>query len=166
MKPYLSLGIYRPTRWRASVVGRELTDLTASLGLVPHFDPVHGPLELKGRNWASKLLHAEVRRRTFATKQAEGWHFDGDTTPGSRPDCAIVLWCSNSPTEIKWQKPVLDDGDLGYAESVKVWQPKPYEVVIFHNLHVLHRRPAGASRVRYVFRQRVQIPQNNILRLP
>jgi hypothetical protein len=150
MKPYLSLGKYMPTKWRASVVGRELTDLTAKLGLEPHYDPAHGPLELKGRNWVSKVLHAEVRRRTFSTKQAEGWHYDGDLEPNSKPDCAIITWASNTPTQIKWRNNPDKEFDL-------VFQAKPYEIVVFRNLECLHRRPPNAPRVRWLFRQRVSL---------
>lgn len=165
MKPYIVLGTYKPSKWRASTVGRELTDLTNRLGLQPHYDPLHGPLELTGRNWVSKVLHAEVRRRTFKTNQAESYHYDGDLQEGSRPNCAIVLWASNSPTEIKWQSnraSLLINGE----KLDTVFQPKPYEVVIFHNMHCLHRRPAGVPRIRWVFRQRVSLPSKSVLELP
>lgn len=156
MKPYLSLGKYMPSRWRASVVGRELSDLMAKLGLQPHIDRVHGPLRLTGRNWSSEILHAEVRRRTFSTKQAESFHYDGDLEPGANPNCAIVLWASNNPTEIKWR----DYYGGAHPAELKIYQPKSYEVVIFHNMHCLHRRPAGVPRIRWVFRQRVSLPTN------
>ena len=144
--PYKSLGIYRPERWSARRIGQDLCRLTRRAGCIPHVDPAHGPLERVA--WRSDRLHAEVRRRSFKTKMAEGWHYDGDTTPGARPDCALVLWASNNPTEIKLRTP--SDG--------RVFQPRPYEVVIFRNLECLHRRPPGAPRVRWVFRQRVAIP--------
>jgi len=145
MKPFIVLGIYQPERWRAQQIGQDLTDLTARLGLQPHYDPAHGPLKLKGRNWSSPHLHAEVRRRTFKTTQAESFHYDGDLEPNSRPDCGIVLWASNHPTEIKLR-------NLDF-----VVQPKPYEVVLFHNLSCLHRRPPNVPRIRWVYRQRVQL---------
>lgn len=163
MKPYLSLGKYMPSRWRASIVGRELTDLTAKLGLLPHYDPMHGPLELTGRNWVSKVLHAEVRRRTFKTNQAESFHYDGDLQEGSRPDCAIVLWASNNPTEIKWRQCQCGAcGDTRQPKSIheEIYSPRPYEIVIFRNLACLHRRPANVPRIRWVFRQRVSLPTN------
>ena len=163
MNPYLSLGLYKPSRWRASVVGRDLTNLTCELGLQPHYDPMHGPLKLTGRNWVSKALHAEVRRRTFKTQMAEGWHYDGDTTPGSRPDCALVLWASNNPTEICWRDNLKNDEE--HFEK-GIWQPRPYEVVIFRNLSCLHRRPASVPRVRWVFRQRVDLPTKGVMELP
>lgn len=151
MKPYLSLGFYKPSRWNAYLVGRELTDLTHKAGLVPHVDPAHGPLERVA--WRSDYLHAEVRKRSFKTKMAEGWHFDGDTTPDSKPKCALVLWASNMPTQIRWSSAVVHGGI-----NEEVYQARPYEVVIFHNLHCLHRRPPGVGRVRWVFRQRVALP--------
>jgi hypothetical protein len=165
MKPYLSLGIYKPSRWRASVVGRELTDLTAELGLIPHIDRHHGPLKLTGRNWSSELLHAEVRRRTFRTNQAESWHFDADLEPKGDPNCIIVLWCSNTPTEIKWQESSCGVNEIG-KDSRRIYQPKAYEVVAFHNKHCLHRRPANVPRVRWVYRQRTNLGPSCHLVLP
>ena len=156
MIPYKVLCTYKPSRWRASVVGRELTQITAELGLTPHVDPAHGPLPLTGRNWVSVPLHAEVRRRTFKTNMAEGPHFDGDTTPGSKPDCALVLWASNNATELKWRNYLGNDCFI----DGKIYQPKPYELVIFHNLHCLHWRPKGVPRVRWIFRQRVAVPKH------
>src|SRR6266704_6685063 len=78
MKPYVVLGVYHPVIWKSWRVGRDLTRMTRELGLKPHVDPKHGPLH--SVPWYSEELHAEVRRRTFKTKQAEGWHYDGDTT--------------------------------------------------------------------------------------
>jgi hypothetical protein len=145
--PFLSLGFFKPERWNARQIGYELTARTQSLGLTPHIDPAHGPLPLKGRNWASVHLHAEVRRRTFKTAQAESFHWDGDLEPDAKPDCGIVLWASNHPTEIKWRN---GDGTI--------YQPRPYEVVVFANLCCLHRRPANCPRVRWIYRQRVALP--------
>lgn len=148
MKPYIILDKYYPIKWNAERVGQELTAITASYGLVPHIDPAHGPL-LKVP-WVSEKLHAEVRRRTFNTKKAEDWHYDGDTTPGSKPDCCLVLWATNHPTEISWQD--------------KIYVPEPYEIVIFKNMSTRHRRPVGCPKIRWVFRQRVAVP--NHLNLP
>lgn len=152
--PYKVLGTFMPDmsdpKWKAWRVGRQLTSLTAECGLEPHVDPCHGPLH--NVPWYSEPLHAEVRKRSFKTKMAEGWHFDGDTTPGSKPDCAIVIWSSSHPTEIQY------NGDI--------WQPKPWEVAVFRNLSVLHRRPADVPRVRWVFRQRVAVPPLSHLELP
>lgn len=159
MKPYLVIGHYKPSRWRASVVGRELTDLTCELGLEPHYDEAHGPLKLTGRNWSNELLHAEVRRRTFHANQAEGYHWDGDLEPNSKPDCAIVTWASNTPTQIKWR-------EQHDKEFEMVYQAKPYQVIIFRNLACLHRRPPNCPRVRWLFRQRVGLPPKSVLELP
>lgn len=161
MKPYISLGIYRPLRWNAYQVGQDLTSLTHKLGLVPHFDPAHGPLERVA--WRSELLHAEVRKRSFKTKMAEGWHYDGDTTPSSKPSCALVLWASNMPTQIRWQAAAYTVVHPTDGEFNAVYQARPYEVVIFHNLHCLHRRPEGVGRIRWVFRQRVALPTTMVL---
>jgi hypothetical protein len=154
VKPYLVLAIYRPSRWRASTVGQELTAITQELGLQPHQDSSHGPLHLTGRNWVSFLLHAEVRRRTFATKQAEGWHWDSDLDPNGNPNCAIVTWASNNGTQIKWRG------------EEKIYQPSPYEVVVFNNSKCVHRRPPNCPRVRWLFRQRICLDSAKHLELP
>ena len=145
MKPYIVLGVYKPERWNPTIVGLDLTRLTKSKGLIPHVDPAHGPNKLV-KSWYSEKLHAEVHRRTANVTSAEDWHYDGDITPGSKPDCCLVLWSSNHPTEIQYQG--------------KIFMPKPYEVVIFKNMSVKHRRPAGAPRVRWLFRQRVAVPSH------
>ena len=152
MRPYIVLGTHRPQRWNAREIGLHLCDLTRQAGLIAHWDPTHGPLERVP--WHSVALHAEVRRRSFRTKMAEDWHYDGDTTEGSKPDCAIVLWASNNPTLIKVR---------GTPNAI-IYQPKPYEIVIFSNIRFLHRRPPNVPRIRWVFRQRVKLPTN--LELP
>lgn len=144
MNPYLAIAHYIPDKWNAQQVGEKLTDITRRLGLIPHDDPAHGPLHSAA--WFSDELHAEVRRRTFKTKQAEDWHYDGDTTPGSKPACCLVLWATNHPTEIMYKD--------------KIYVPAPYELVIFKNMSVVHRRPEGCPRIRWVFRQRVAIPNH------
>jgi hypothetical protein len=151
--PYLVIGRYHPKEWRAWLVGRELCNLTRRLGLLPHHDPAHGPLKLV-KSWFNESLHAEVRKRTSNAMSAEGWHYDGDTTPGANPECCLVLWASASPTEFK------------FNNSDTTYQPQPYEVVIAHNLHTVHRRPAGCPTERWVFRQRVAVPDSKVMRLP
>lgn len=146
MKPYVVLATYHPTKWNAKQVGLDLTGITREAGLVPHVDPAHGPLVLVGRSWSSDSLHAEVRRRTFKTTQAEDWHYDGDTTPGSKPECCLVLWATNHPTEIDYKG--------------TIYTPNPYELVIFKNMSVRHRRPADCPKIRWVFRQRVAVPSH------
>lgn len=142
MKPYIVLGTYKPTLWKAFRVGRDICAITKAAGLTPHFDPKHGPLH--GAAWYNEALHAECRRRTFKTKQAEGWHYDGDTTPGSQPDCCLVLWSSCQPTWIKW--------------NGSVYTAKPFEVIVFRNMSVTHRRPPNCVKNRWTFRQRVAVP--------
>ena len=160
-KPFIVLATFKPEKWSARIIGQALTDITDSYGLVPHDDPAHGPLPLKGRNWVSIALHAEVRRRTFRTQMAEGWHYDGDTTPGAKPKCCLVLWASNHPTEIRFR------GSLEHpdAEAQVIWTPRPYELVLFNNLDCVHRRPLDCPRIRWVFRQRVEVPSHPIISL-
>ncbi len=141
MKPYKVIGIYKPIRWKAWIVGRDLTDMTATMGLVPIDDPKHRH-QFKAP-WCSRELVAYVRRRTVGNPRAEGWHQDGDLVPGSLMDDSLVLWATNTPTELK-----TTDG--------KIWRPEPYEVIIFRNLSCSHRRPPDCPKVRWLFRQRVQ----------
>jgi hypothetical protein len=155
MKPYKVLGVYHPKTypadrwnshagWRAWAVGEDLTALTASLGLVPHIDPEHGAQTWPA--WYNLKLHAEVKRQTPEHPGGEDWHYDGDTTHGANPDCAIVLWASVCPTDIRLHT------------SNKIWRPEPFEVIVFNNRHCSHRRPPEAPKNRFLFRQRVQIP--------
>lgn|SRR5678815_295918 len=145
-KPYLTLAKYIPPEWDSKRVGLYLTSLTADLGLIPHKDPAHGPIHWKGGSWFSEPLHAEVRRRTSFKKEAESWHQDGDTTPGAKMDCALALWASNTPTEFRW--------------NGTIWRPGRWELVLVRNLLVKHRRPPLAPLVRWVFRQRVEVPKH------
>lgn len=147
MIPYVVLGTWDRANcdlhdWNPARIGAILTGRTLAQGLIPHVDPMHGPLETAA--WYSIARHAEVRNYTFSTKQAEGWHFDGDTTPGSKPDCALVTWATSKPTEFMFEG--------------KIYQPEPFEIVIVRNLAVTHRRPEGCARYRWLFRQRVQVP--------
>lgn len=150
MRPYRVLAVYKPSRWNARQIGCELTELTHNHGFKPHVDHSHGPLILTGKAWSSVPLHAEVRRRTFKTAQAESFHWDGDLDPKANPNCLIVLWASNTPTEIKWR------------HEATIYQARPYEVIVFDNTRCLHRRPLNAPRIRWVFRQRV-VPEKGEL---
>lgn len=141
--PFLVLGHFVPKIWKAYECGEAITKITKKLGLIPHDDPLHGAQEWCP--WYSKSLHAEVKKWTPPKKQGEEWHQDGDTTPGSKMDCALVLWASNNPTEFK-----TPDG--------KVWQPQPYQIVLARNLSCLHRRPPNCPEKRFMFRQRVKVP--------
>lgn len=142
-KPKLYVHYSSPAKRRAAAakVGEYLVKFTADLGLVPHIDPAHGPIE-QAKAWYSTKDHAEVRTLTMASS-AEDWHYDGDDTDGADPNCAMVLWTSVMPTELK-----TPDG--------KIYQPNPWEIVIFNNMRVLHRRPPGCPKHRWVFRQRCQ----------
>src|SRR6266568_2775907 len=133
--PFVVLGTYKPDKWNATKVGLDLTNLTKKAGLIPHVDPAHGPNKLV-KSWFSEKLHAEVHRRTASVQAAEDWHYDGDTTPGSKPNCCLVLWSTNHPTEVMFEG--------------KVYTPKPYEVIIVKNMSVKHRRPAEVPRVRWL----------------
>lgn len=143
MKPYIVLGNYRPNRtpWRAWRTGRDLLEITGRAGLVPHYDPAHGPEP--GASWKDVDWHAQVRRYNLGGP-GNTWHYDGDDTPNANPECWMVLWANCAPTLIRWK-----DGD-------RVYQPDPFEIVVFSNLGTLHRRPDDAPRDRWTFRQRIR----------
>lgn len=143
MKPYVVLDVYKPPKWRAWRVGKDLTNLTEVTGLVPISDPAHRH-QVKAA-WCSKELVAYVRRRTVSNPRAGSWHQDGDLVPGSKMNDCLVLWTTNTPTEIK-------------SLTGEIYVPKPYEVILFKNLSCYHRRPSECPKVRWLFRQRVEIP--------
>jgi hypothetical protein len=153
MKPYISLGFYRPKRWNAREIGMHLVQMAKQAGFVPHDDPAHGPLKLTGKNWSSVALHAEVRRRTFKTAQAESFHYDGDLEPLAKTDCWIILWASNTPTWIKWRFAAVEGIRV---DDTLIYKPKSYELIAFENIRCLHRRPPNCPRMRWIFRQRAQ----------
>src|SRR5438552_18641216 len=95
--PMVVLERYKPGRYHAETIGQELLSITRKHGLIPHYDPAHGPIHWR-RGWWSEQDHAEVRRVTISAPSAGDWHKDGDTTAGARMDCAIVTWASVAPT--------------------------------------------------------------------
>lgn len=138
MAPYKVLGIYKPSIWKSWVVGRDLVALTRRLGLVP-FPSTDTRYE--SAPWSSRVDHAHVRRKTLRKQDGAQWHQDGDY--GHLPmDHGLVFWSNKTPTEFKV-------GGL-------VYQPRPFEVVLFRNLEGMHRRPPEAERRRWLFRQRVR----------
>lgn len=143
--PYLVLKQrYCPKTWRAWQIGRDLTNLTRKLGFVPLDDPAHGPQTF--RAWCDEDLHAEAGWVTYKKGQGEDWHQDGDLEPGSRMDNAMVLWANRTPTEFRF--------------GGKIYQPKPFEVILVRNLSCHHRRPKNAPTRRWLFRQRVEVPKH------
>lgn len=148
MKPYISLGTFKPSKWRASIIGKELTEFTRQRGLRPFLnDEIQRNERAIWKDWA---LHAEVRRTAVIGSEGTSFHQDGDTST-SNMDCALVLWSNKWPTQFR--------GNDGV-----VYQCKPFEVVIARNLACTHRRPPEADGKRWSFRQRVAVPAS--LRLP
>jgi hypothetical protein len=147
MKPFVTIGVFIPPweTWRAWKIGEALVKRTAAVGLQPHHDPVHG-CEPRA-SWSDESLHAQVRRFNYNGPGGD-WHYDGDTTDGANPNCAMVLWTNTHPTEFK-----------NKGEST-IYTPKAYEIVLFNNMTTLHRRPANAPEKRWVFRQRVRLPKD------
>ncbi len=143
MKPYVVLGTYTPKKpWRAWRIGRDLCRLTKAAGLVPINDPKHRH-QTKAA-WCDITQCAYVRRRTVRNPKAAGWHQDGDLVAGSEMDNCVVLWCSNTPTQFRV-------GGVHY-------EPKAREVILVRNSGLTHRRNPDAPRMRYLFRQRVEMP--------
>lgn len=140
--PYKVLGIYRPKKGRkAWFIGRALTRRTALAGLSPLVDT--NIKQNKGAAWYSEKLHSEVRKTAVLGSEGTSWHQDGDTSPGANMNHRLVVWASSNPTQFKF-------GD-------KIYQPKPYEIVMIDNLGCYHRRPPGVNGFRLSFRQRVTI---------
>jgi hypothetical protein len=139
------LGTYIPPFWKCWKIGQDLTDMTRRLGLVPLDDPRH-PAQA-WTPWNSLILHAEVKRWTPSHPKGAEWHQDGDQTPGSRMDHALVLWSTRMPTQVR-------------DKEGRVWTPQTYEVIIFKNLSCAHRRPPEVKGERFTFRQRVEVPKH------
>lgn len=145
--PYVVLTTYKPNQNNCAAIGKDLTTFTKKLGLIPFENP-----EIKRNKkaaWSNYDLHAEVRKTAKSGSEATEWHQDGDTSTNSM-DFAMVVWADREPTEFKI-------GD-------KVYQCKPYELVIARNLGCYHKRPNEINGERYFFRQRVEVPKD--IKLP
>jgi len=144
-QPYVVLCNYYPAKpFRAWKVGRDLTKITAELGLIPF--PRIGGKTNDGAAWNKPDLHAEVRLTSHGDAEGASWHQDGDNTPGADMNSALVLWADRLPTEFQ----SINNG--------QIYQPRPFELVIVRNRGCLHRRPPKAEGFRMSFRQRVVIP--------
>lgn len=144
--PYKVLFDYVPPYLECPVIGTQLLyRLRLYYGFLPLNDPEHPAQDWTP--WNSVKDHAEVKNWTPDAPDGKAWHQDGDITPGARINCAIVLWANKTPTEFKW------------TSNGKIYQPKPYEVVVFHNAHCYHRQPPKCPNLRYIFRQRIEIPK-------
>jgi hypothetical protein len=141
MKPYIIIKErYDPPEWNARKIGEALTTMTYLFGLRPLKDPNHRH-QVRAA-WCDKNKVAYVRRRTVRDPRAKGWHQDGDLDNGLL-DSSIVLWTSNTPTEIR-----TFDGDIIV--------PPNRSVILIRNNACYHRRPPDCPRVRWLFRQRVR----------
>lgn len=144
-RPYVILQErYIPSKWRAWRIGRDLTALTKLLHLKPLKDSVHGPQTF--RAWCDEELHAECGWRVYSNGAGSDWHQDGDTTPGSRMNNAMVLWSNRTPTEFLYKG--------------RIYQPRSFEVILVRNLSCKHRRPGSVPERRWLFRQRVEVPKH------
>ena len=140
MIPYEIIGHYEPTKWNPQKVLRELIQISREHGLQPL--PI-GSYRLHKTKWKSFSDHADLMRRRPKNDTTDSdWHQDGDTT-GTDRVCGLVLWSSNTPTEIRWRG--------------AVYVPPRRSVVLIDNTQVYHRRPPESPRVRWFFRQRVKI---------
>lgn len=149
-KPYVTLTFYHPDQMKAWIVGRDLTAYTARIGL----EPLPGTDKIKqnlGAAWYRADRHAEARLTAVPGSEGTGWHQDGDTSPGANMDHALAVWADREPTQLHWN--VRHRGE-------EVYQPSPFELILFRNLSCFHRRPPEASGFRMSFRQRVKIPSH------
>lgn len=152
MLPYFVLATYIPKWWphppkeTCEEIGLDLVAITKKAGLKPLHD---GVLEAQDWcPWVDMKLHAEVKRYTPDYAKSEDWHQDGDLDPGANMNHALVLWTTKFPTELDW--------------NGHICQSAPFEVILFRNLAVRHRRPLAAprGRERHFFRQRVELPKH------
>ena len=143
--PYTVLGTYIPKKGRKCwFIGKALTRRTALMGMKPLVDPYIK--QNAGAAWYSPELHAECRKTAVLGSEGTSWHQDGDTSPGANMKHGLILWANSNPTEI-----------YSVHSDKIVYQPKPYEVVLVHNLDCRHRRPPHVEGFRLSFRQRVTI---------
>src|SRR5258706_16345065 len=119
MKPYIVLDTYYPPFLKCWKIGEDLTALTKSLGFRPLNDPKHPAQDWTP--WSDLNLHAEVKNWTPDAPDGKEWHQDGDTTPGSKMDCRIILWADKTPTQFRHYQNQPKD----WGESGVVYQPKP-----------------------------------------
>jgi hypothetical protein len=142
-KPYIVLKVYRPKENKCLTIGQDLTNITKELGFIPFKND-----EIKRNEkaaWFDYELHAEVRKTAVRGSEAEDFHMDGDTSTNDM-DFAMIVWADNAPTQFKFNK--------------KIYQPKPFELVIARNLSCYHRRPHNIQGDRRFFRQRVEVPKH------
>ena len=145
---FIVIARYIPTRWRLWKVGRDLCEITRLFGLIPLPLGMH---RLHKAKWVRASLHADILRRAPVHDTIDlDWHRDGDIT-GANMNCGIVLWSNICPTQIRPCSNGSEPHVLG-----EIVQPQPFEVVLFNNLDVVHRRPPNAPQKRWLFRQRVQ----------
>ena len=136
----LHIGTYKPKRWRGSIIGPAILEITRSYGLVPL---INDSIQRNAKPiWASLLDHAEVRRTAIVGSEGTSWHQDGDTTTDEM-DFGLVLWSQHNCTEFK------------YPDNIII-QAKPFEIIYIDNLECYHRRPPNVSGKRWSFRQRVE----------
>lgn len=156
MLPYVVLATYVPSWWphapkeTCEEIGLDLVAITKRHKLKPLYDGV-----LYAQDWCPWVdmqLHAEVKRYTPDHGKSEDWHQDGDLDPGANMDHALALWTTKFPTELR--------------VGTTVVQSQPFELILFRNLLVHHRRPLCAPRggERHFFRQRVELPKH--IKLP
>lgn len=152
--PYIVLAVYKPFRLEneklksfCARIGNDLTAITKQNGLTPlKNDEIQ---RNKRPIWSNYNAHAEVRVTAVAGSQGEQYHQDGDLN-NTNMNFGMCVWASKTPTEIK--------------VGNKIFQPQPYQLVLFKNLSCYHRRPSGIKGRRFFFRQRVKVP--NHIELP
>ena len=136
-KPYTVLGTYIPEVYDAERIGRELGLLVSSHGLKKHPGALSG-VTVRGPK------HNKALSDSISSSGPNKFHRDANqVTTG---DLSLVVWASDSPTEL-----LSRDGT--------VWQPAPFEVVLFSNSEVMHRIPPNIGSDRWFFREFVLTPK-------
>src|ERR1700675_650242 len=119
--PYKVIGTYHPAEGATpEQIGLALEDIVAKAGLVATHDRGWGGSEWSDNNGAEvRLGHVDEDDNDPVTR----WHHDADLK-----ELQIVLWANKSPTQLK------------YKWGTKIYQPEPFEVIVFSNTKLMHRK--------------------------
>ncbi len=138
-RPHLIVGIYKPEVWDAEVIGKAILAQIARFKFISFASGAWPEAA-----WKDDRLDAEVRVDYQSRKNnGHGWHKDyGDNS--FKQKCFMIVWASKQPTQIR------------QVGEKKVYQPEPYQIVLFDNTAVEHQQPLGDATGRYFFRQVIQ----------
>lgn len=124
----------------AKTMGEELVRFSKQLSL----EPFGGPWT--GGPWFDHEAAAELRFNVDTRpnenkyeghfRTDDGFHRDGVQGMG------MIVWANQDPTELRWQD--------------RIYQPQPFEIVLFNNSGPEHRQPRKSMEGRWFYRQYVR----------